>query len=63
MKDHGQAKSKYAWDEELVETGEKLHAGRASLVEQLLPCGRVDRGSAVSISTIERVVEIKVVGV
>jgi DNA replication and repair protein RecF len=37
LKDQSQAKARYAWDEELVETGEKLHAGRASLVEQLLP--------------------------
>jgi DNA replication and repair protein RecF len=37
LKDHGQTKARYAWDEELIETGEKLHAGRAGLIEQLLP--------------------------
>ena len=37
LKDHGQTKARHAWDEELVETGEKLHAARRQLTAQLLP--------------------------
>lgn len=37
LKDRNQTKARYAWDEELVETGEKLHAARANLTAQLLP--------------------------
>jgi len=37
LKDRGQIKARYAWDDELVETGEKLHAARARLTAQLLP--------------------------
>lgn len=37
LKDHGQIKARHVWDDELVETGEKLHAARARLTAQLLP--------------------------
>lgn len=37
LKDRCQSKAQFAWDEELVETGEKLHAARAKLTAQLLP--------------------------
>lgn len=37
LKDRGQTKAQFAWDEELVVTGEKLHAARAKLTAQLLP--------------------------
>jgi DNA replication and repair protein RecF len=37
LKDHGQINARHAWDDELVETGEKLHAARAQLTAQLLP--------------------------
>ena len=37
LKDRGHTKACFAWDEELVVTGEKLHAARAKLTEQLLP--------------------------
>jgi len=37
LKDRNQVKARYAWDDELVETGEKLHAARAGLAAQLLP--------------------------
>jgi DNA replication and repair protein RecF len=32
-----QSRTKYAWDDELIQTGEQLHAERAVLVENLLP--------------------------
>jgi DNA replication and repair protein RecF len=37
LKDRSQIKARYAWDEELVETGEKLHAARVRQTAQLLP--------------------------
>jgi len=37
LKDRGQTKASFAWDEELVVTGEKLHTARAKLTAQLLP--------------------------
>lgn len=37
LKDRGQIKARHAWDDELVEIGEKLHAARARLTAQLLP--------------------------
>lgn len=37
LKDRSQIKARHAWDDELVETGEKLHAARASLTAQLRP--------------------------
>ena len=37
LKDRGQTKARFAWDEELVVTGEKLHTARAKLIAQLLP--------------------------
>lgn len=37
LKDPGQTKARYAWDDELVEIGEKLHAARTSQVSQLIP--------------------------
>ncbi len=37
LKDRNQAKARHVWDDELVETGEKLQKARGSLVTQLLP--------------------------
>lgn len=37
LKDPGQTKARHAWDDELIETGEKLHTARAGLVTQLIP--------------------------
>lgn len=37
LKNVDQIKARHAWDEELIETGEKLHAARARLATQLLP--------------------------
>jgi DNA replication and repair protein RecF len=37
LKAHSQSNARYAWDEELVETGEKLQAARANHVEKLRP--------------------------
>lgn len=37
LKEQGQTKARHVWDDELVETGEKLHAARAQLTAQLLP--------------------------
>jgi len=37
LKSQNQTKSRHAWDEELVEIGEKIHNARAKLITQLLP--------------------------
>ena len=37
LKDLGQTKARYVWDEELVDTGEKLHSARIGHVEKLIP--------------------------
>jgi DNA replication and repair protein RecF len=37
LKDRGQIKARHVWDDELIETGEKLQAARSRLTAQLLP--------------------------
>jgi DNA replication and repair protein RecF len=37
LKNHNQTHAQHVWDEEFVETSEKIHAGRIRLIEQLLP--------------------------
>ena len=37
LRDDSQHKARHIWDDELIETGEKLHSARSRVTEQLLP--------------------------